>query len=305
MTSAGQRAVPLVPQRRFAGAQFGAYRSPRRGEGDEVAGMRPYRRGDHTSWIDWKASARLSAARGTDEFVTREFFAEQAPRVVVVCDRRPGMRLYGDGLPWLDKAAAAGAVVRILAASVIAERGDLAYADHATGRGTWMRPSRSAHGSLLTARLVSTPWEGRDDGLARSLELLLRHRTLLPAGTFVFVVSDFLAPPPARAWAPFRSLMLDVTPVIIQDPTWEQRFPDVRSTVLEIVDPATGRRGDVWIERGDRRSAANEDRLRRTIEGFGRLGFDPVVIGSSAPHDVHEVFTRWATRRRRLRRAAA
>ena len=177
--------------------------------------------------------------------------------------------------------------------------------DHADERGTWLAPSRSAHGPLLAARLASTPWEGPEDGLARSIELLTRHRTLLPVGTFVFVVSDFLALPPARAWAPFRALLLDVTPVIVQDPTWEQRFPHVRSTVLEVVDPDTGRRADVWIERGERRSQENEERLRTTVEGFGRLGFDPVVVGSSAPQDVHAVFARWAVRRRRARRAAA
>jgi len=129
MTRPSVRPVPLTPQRRFAGARFGAYRSPRRGEGDEVAGTRPYRRGDRISRIDWAASARLSAARGTDEFVTREFFADQAPRVVVVCDRRPAMAVYGGGLPWLDKAAAAAGVFELVASSVIAERADLAYAD--------------------------------------------------------------------------------------------------------------------------------------------------------------------------------
>ena len=35
------------------------------GQGDEVAGTRPYRPGDRRTWIDWAASARLSAARGT------------------------------------------------------------------------------------------------------------------------------------------------------------------------------------------------------------------------------------------------
>ena len=277
MTRPGTAPVPLVPQRRFSGVRFGAHRSPRRGEGDEVAGMRPYRRGDRTSWIDWKASARLSAARGTDEFVTREFFAEQAPRVVVVCDRRPGMRLYDAPLPWLDKAAAAEEVLRLLAASAIAERGDLAYVDHATERGTWLPPSRSAHGRLLTARLASTPWEGPEDGLARSLELLARRRTLLPVGTFVFVVSDFLAPPPARAWAPFRALLLDVTPVIVQDPTWEQRFPHVRSTVLEVVDPDTGRRRRLDRARraqvaGERGAAAHDRRGVRSPRLRSRRG---------------------------------
>ena len=277
MTRPGTAPVPLVPQRRFSGVRFGAHRSPRRGEGDEVAGMRPYRRGDHTSSIDWKASARLSAARGTDEFVTREFFADQAPRVVVVCDRRPGMRLYDASLPWLDKAAGAEAVVRLLAASTIAERGDLAYADHAAGRGTWLPPSRPPR-PAPHRRLASTPWEGPEDGLARSLELLTRRRALLPVGTFVFVVSDFLARPPARAWAPFRSLLLDVTPVIVQDPSWEQRFPHVGAR------PCSGRRSRhrtafrrLDRARGARGAQENEERLARPSSGFRRLGFDPVV----------------------------
>ena len=131
--------------------------------------MRPYRRGDRTSWIDWKASARLSAARGTDEFVTRASSTQQAPRVVVVCDRRPGMRLRR-AASVARQGRRAEEVLHLLAASAIAERGDLAYADHATERGTWLPPSRSAHGPL-TARLASTPWEGPEDGLARSLEL--------------------------------------------------------------------------------------------------------------------------------------
>ena len=89
----------LVPQRRFVGAGVGEHRSPRRGAGDEVAGARPYRPGDRRTWIDWRASARLSAARGTDEFVVREFFADTAPRAVLVVDRRPRMELYDSAFP--------------------------------------------------------------------------------------------------------------------------------------------------------------------------------------------------------------
>ena len=121
--------------------------------------MRPYRRGDRISRIDWAASARLSAARGTDEFVTREFFADQAPRVVVVCDRRPAMAVYGGGLPWLDKAAAAAGVFELVASSVIAERADLAYADQLAERATWLAPSPSAHAAVVAHRLP--PRRGR------------------------------------------------------------------------------------------------------------------------------------------------
>ena len=51
--------------------------------------------------IDWAASARLSTARGTDEFVVRDHFAEDAVRVVVVVDRSPSMALFPRWLPWL------------------------------------------------------------------------------------------------------------------------------------------------------------------------------------------------------------
>jgi hypothetical protein len=35
--------------------------------------------------------------------VVREYLAEEAPRVVVLSDRRPAMSLFPRPLPWLDK----------------------------------------------------------------------------------------------------------------------------------------------------------------------------------------------------------
>ena len=81
MNAAAPRPFELVPRRSFVGAPFGRRRSARRGQGDEVAGTRPYRPGDLPAHIHWPASARLSAARGTDEFVVREFYADEAPNV--------------------------------------------------------------------------------------------------------------------------------------------------------------------------------------------------------------------------------
>ena len=138
------RPFALVPRRRFSGVQSGERRSPERGEGDEAASSRPYRPGDRISTIDWAASARLSAARGADEFVVHEFFADRAPRVVVVCDRSASLRLYGDAFPWLDKAAAATAVLRVIAASTRAAHGDLAYADATDAGRSGSRPAPRA-----------------------------------------------------------------------------------------------------------------------------------------------------------------
>src|SRR6266700_1779456 len=74
---------PLVPRRRVIGLAFGGVRSARRGIGSDVASTREYRPGDDVGWMDWAASAKLSAARGDDQFSVRERFADEAPRVAV------------------------------------------------------------------------------------------------------------------------------------------------------------------------------------------------------------------------------
>ena len=88
--SAAAASFPLVLRRRHVGLAFGATPSSRRGPGSDVAGSRPYRRGDAMRGIDWAASARLSAARSEDAFIVRERFADESPRVVD--RRRPAAR---------------------------------------------------------------------------------------------------------------------------------------------------------------------------------------------------------------------
>ncbi len=293
---------PLVPRRRFAGVQFGERRSPVRGSGSEVAGSRAYRPGDPVTTIDWGASARLSAARGEDQFVVREHFAEQAPRVALVVDRRPEMAFYGPPLPWLDKRAATESAARLIAASAAAARGDLAYTDDEA----WIPPDGSGRFAPIERRLGERDAVAASGALERALGLLARHRALFPAGSFVFVLSDFLDPPPARSWLQLRGLHWDVTPVVVQDPVWEQSFPAVGGVVLPLVD-AGGRTSDVLLSAREAaaRRAENETRLEHTLAGLGRLGFDPVVLGSADPARIAASFASWAERRRRLRRRTA
>jgi uncharacterized protein (DUF58 family) len=291
MSSGESRPFPLVPRRRFLGVQFGRRRSSRRGIGDEVAGTRPYRPGDLIAHIHWAASARLSEARGTDEFVVREFFAEQAPRVALVHDRRPGMAIHASPSPWLDKRAAAEAAGRLIEASAAAEQGDVVSVD-----GALRHPVRRGRAE------VGGSYDAPEASLSAALEALVRESRVLPTGSFVFVVSDFLAPVPARLWLRLRALRWDVVPVIVQDAVWEQTFPAVGGVVLPVADPASGHVQDIWVSAREarERARANEGRFDELLSRFRRLGFDPVLLDTSDPREIGDRFRAWADRRRRL-----
>ena len=308
MSPAGHRPFALVPRRRFVGVRFGQHRSPRRGQGDEVAGTRPYRPGDRPTWIDWPASARLSSARGTDEFVVREFFADTAPLVALAVDRRPRMELYGPPLPWLDKPAATAASIKAIGRATAAAGGELAYVEQRGGRPRWL----SAGPPLRVLERVEA--HAGDDAPAAGpssldgcLLALVRHASSFPAGTFVFVVSDFIDAVSPGIWLKLRSLRWDVTPVVIQDPTWERSFPEVGGVLLPVRDATSGEVGEVLISGREARARAraNEKRLESVLSAFARLGFYPVVLDSSEPAAIAEGFDRWANRRRRLRRRSA
>ena len=105
----------------------------------------------------------------------------------------------------------------------------------AAARGTAPARGHRAHAS---ARRRSQRRRARSSsGSRRSL----RHGHVLPPGSFVFVLSDYLAPIRPAEWVRLRALRWDVVPVIVQDPTWEQSFPDVRGVVVPFADPGDGR----------------------------------------------------------------
>ena len=168
-----QRAVtttfPLIPRRRVLGLPFGGLHSLRRGLGSDVAGSRPYEPGDDIDKIDWYASARLSLARGSEEFVVREHYADEAPRVVVLCDRRPSMSVFGDAWPWLRKPEAIRHAVQMIGDSATAARGLLGYLDEAAGEPFWQPPRSEAQAEQLDS---DRPFRAPEDTLARGLRHL-------------------------------------------------------------------------------------------------------------------------------------
>ena len=268
----------------------------RRGLGSDVAGSRPYQPGDDVDKIDWYASARLSLARGSEEFVVREHFADEAPRVVVLCDRRPSMSLFPESWPWLSKPEAIRNAVMLIGASATAARGLLGYFDEADGGAYW-HPPRSSH--TYGAPELDRGFDAPEDTLQRGLRHLAERKRDLPAGTFVFIVSDFLVAPTRDEWLGTLERRFELVPVIVQDPIWEQSFPDVSGVVVPYGPPGAQAVSLAALTAREARElrAANKRRWDDLLRGLRALDLDPVVVDSHESRDVVSAFLRWADQR--------
>ena len=301
-----RQTFPLVPRRRrLIGLPFGDLPSRRRGPGGETIGARPYESGDPVSTIDWFATARISATSGRDDFVVRDRSADEAPRVTLVCDRRPSMGIFPSSLPWLDKPRALVETATAIVASATAARSDVASLDLAGGEGPyWLPPGRRDRLWLVPERLgEATPFDAPEDNLEQALGFLGGLRSDLPPGTFLFVLSDFLVSPPAGVWVEALAHGWDVVPVVIQDPVWEQSFPPVGGVTIPVADP---RSGSVALVRLTRRQAArrrreHEERHRLLLGELESLGLEPLVVRTSDPEAIDRAFIAWAELRRQSR----
>lgn len=304
---ASDPSFPLISRRLGIGLTGGTRRSAHRGSGFEIASSRPYQRGDSVRSIDWKASARVSSARHSDDFIVREHFAEDSPRVVVVVDRRPEMSLYPAELPWLHKPAAVVTAGRMIVESALAAQGLPGYLDVADPYAPcWLPPNRQQNARWIRDRdLLRTTYTAPADNLVRALRHLARSRADMPPGSFVFVLSDFLAMPAPSVWRMTVSLGWDVIPVVVQDPRWEQSFPAVSGFALPLAAPGDGELQLVRLTRREAagRREANELRLAGLLRTFGALELDPVLLSTDAPLEILSAFLQWHERRhRRLRR---
>jgi uncharacterized protein (DUF58 family) len=292
------RPFPLVPRFALEGTVAGTHRAIRRGRGYEPVSARPYRRGDPTRLIDWAASARLSAARGSDEFIIRENRAEETPRVVVIEDRRPAMALQPAPLPWLRKPEVTRAATATIRVSVRRVRGALARVTDPDASGLTWEGSPAAGASRPGA------WDAPDDSVTRAFGLLRVRRRELPSGTFIFVLSDFLEPPADRVWLEALARRWDVVPVVIQDPVWEGGFPDVEGVVLPVQDPRSGRIRGLRMSKGEvrNRAEANATRQAELLTRLRSLTLDPVLLETDDAERISAAFTAWAAARVARRR---
>jgi len=287
---------PLAPRRRFAGLPFGGMNSVRRGAGSDVAGSRPYRPGDDARSIDWNASARLSSAHGADEFIVREYIAEEAPRVVLLWDRRPAMSLFPRPLPWLAKPEAVREAASLVSEATLAARGFLGYLDLDDDEATWVAP-RSEH--ELPEPAYRGAFSAPEDNLARAFDFLARQHPPLPGGTFIFVFSDFLSPVSEDTWVFTLERGWDVVPVVVQDPVWERSFPAVGGVVLPLHDRATGGFVSVRLteREAERRRVENEAQAEALLLRLRALDLGPVLVTTTDREQIFQAFLEWADER--------
>jgi hypothetical protein len=315
VSASTEHIFPLVPRRRLIGLAFGSAHSAKRGKGSDVASSRPYQPGDDFDAIDWAASAKLSSAHGTDEFIVRERYAEEAPRVVVLCDRRPAMQLYPAGYPWLSKPKVMIEAGSMIADSTSKARGLIGYLDYASGQdGNGAGPPfwRPPHGQtdywrVKESHLLWPLYLAPEDNLDRAFAFLAPMRRALPAGTFVFILSDFLNMPSPESWSLIIELPWELVPIVIQDPLWEQSFPDVSSVVVPVADPGSQRVRLVRLSRREARErrAANEERARGTVGTLNDLGLEPIVLTTADREKIFSAFLEWDELRRLATRAWA
>lgn len=268
--------------------------SVRRGAGSDVAGSRPYRPGDDAHSIDWASSARLSSAHGSDEFIVREYLAEEAPRVVVLSDRRPAMSLFPRPLPWLDKPEAMRQAAGLIAEATLAARGFFGYLDLGGDEAEWVPPV--THHELPAVALGGS-FGAPEDNLERAFDYLAQQP--LPGGSFLFVLSDFLMPFAEETWISALERRWDIVPVVIQDPVWERSFPDVGGVVLPLHDHTTGRFVSVRLTARETawRREENEARAEQLLARFRTLDLGPVLVTTSDRADIFQAFLEWADER--------
>jgi uncharacterized protein (DUF58 family) len=291
--------LELEPHVRIIGSLFGSAPSRRRGESDDVVSGRPYQVGDDVRRIDWATSARLSALRGEDHFVVRESYGEEAPIVCFTVDRGPSMALYPREYPWLHKPDAVREMAEVVALSAGHYHCPLAFLD----ADNWLPPSTSTDSDELGRLLDERGYDSSEETIDSLFGRLHAVQHMLPGGSFVFCCSDFLEVPSVRTLAMVVDAEWELVPVIVQDPLWEQSYPEAAAEVSLPVRDEAGRFRLLRQSRSEvrRRRQMHEARLRRLEELFTGYGFPPIVISETGPAALAHALLSWNVRRRPLR----
>jgi hypothetical protein len=206
------------------------------------------------------------------------------------------MGLYPRPLPWLAKPEALTLSAQLVVEATLAARGFLGYLEHENGDTSWIAP-RTQYELPKEVRYGS--FTASEDNLVSALDFLEQLHPPLPAGTFIFVFSDFLAPVSEGTWLTALERGWDLVPVVIQDPVWERSFPDVGGVVVPFFDETSKR--FVAVRLSDREAARrreeNEVRAEELLARLRGLDLGPVLVTTTDREEIFQAFLEWADER--------
>ena len=277
----------------------GDYHSTFKGQGVEFDEVRPYEPGDDVRTIDWNVTAKTGLP-----YIKR--FCEERELTILFLVDVSGSQGYGSVRR--SKMELAAEVTALLALTAIRNQdkiGLVLFSD----RIVKYIPPRKGRDSVM--RLVREVLAAEDDakggtdvgGALRFLNGVQKRRAV------VFLVSDFLQPPPGARLSPdthdFSRLLRatarhhDMICVPVSDPA-ERTLPDVG--LVELEDPETG--DLVLVDTSSKavregfaaRAEAEADELRRL---FLKTGIDTLPVDTARPYieSVRALFRRRARKR--------
>jgi uncharacterized protein (DUF58 family) len=173
--------------RRLDGRIQGGYRTPRRGSGFDLAGLRPYVEGDDARHIDWNVTARL------DEPQVREFNEDRELTTWLVLDRSASMVVGGPGRVKQDVLAELALVLARLLGRSGNRVGAVLYdtALHGTGAARIIPPGTGRNHALRIGRELQRPPASRA-AVTTDLAAMLDAVASLARRCLVLVISDFI-----------------------------------------------------------------------------------------------------------------
>ena len=277
-----QRAVtatfPLIPRRRVLGLPFGGAAQPaprarlrRRRLAAVPAGRR--RRQDRLVRVG-AAVARARRARSSSCASTTPTRRRAWSCSATAARRCPSSPTAGRGS---GSRRRSGTRSSSSVTAPTAARGLLGYLDEAEGEPFWRPPRSEAHVGRSSG---DRPFNAPEDTLTRGLVHLAQHRRDLPAGTFVFVLSDFLVTPHADEWLRALERRWEIVPVVIQDPVWEQTLPGRERRGRAVPRRAHGQAlaGGARPREVAERREENEERRDALLRTLRALDLEPVLV---------------------------
>jgi uncharacterized protein (DUF58 family) len=263
------RGLELQVNRRLDGLLHGDYLGLVPGHGSEPGDARTYVPGDDVRRIDWNVSARMPGIHVRDTIADRELESW------ILLDRSPSLDFGTAACQKRDLAFAAASAFGFLTLRT----GNRFGAVTADGHGTGVLPPGTGRPHLLSVlRRLAEPGPGDGTGPTPLGDAIHQLGRLCRRRGLAVVISDFIA---GADWErPLRALAArhDALVVEIVDPR-ELELPDVG--VLELVDPATGRRREVQTADSrlrERYAAAAADQRAAIARSIRASGADHLVL---------------------------